>query len=202
MGKDQSLEYLKKKMEGLSPRTVEGKCLVVFSFCQAPLALLKFYDGLPCSFEANVTLFRLPEVGNCSVEFLMQDKMSCWWGGQRGGKIFRGNESLKPSLQTKAWPRLFTLERMPDFKGGSARGAKGRHMGRLMKRGILFEVSWRTWWVWGWNRKMEVHSSSSQKFLLKSFSIRNMSVDGFSLSLAPPRPGCARDQPLSPSCTT
>lgn len=148
-----------KKMEGLSPRTVEGKCLVVFSFCQAPLALLKFYDGLPCSFEANVTLFRLPEVGNCSVEFLMQDKMSCWWGGQRGGKIFRRNESLKPSLQTKAWPRLFTLERMPDFKGGSARGAKGRRMGRLMKRGILFEVSWRTWWVWGWNRKMDVHSS-------------------------------------------
>jgi len=67
----------KKKKEGLSPRTVEGKCLAVFSFCQAPLALLKFYDGLLCSFEANVTLFRLPEVGNCSVEFLLQDKMSC-----------------------------------------------------------------------------------------------------------------------------
>lgn len=51
-------------VEGLSPETMEGKCLVIFSFCQGPLALLKFYDGLLCSFEANITLFTLPGVGN------------------------------------------------------------------------------------------------------------------------------------------
>lgn len=42
-------------MAGLCPGTLEGKCLVIFSFCQAPVALLRFYDGLLSSFETNIT---------------------------------------------------------------------------------------------------------------------------------------------------
>lgn len=70
-GRDQSLEYLGKKVmglfgvAGLSRGTLEEKCLVIFSFRQAPLALVKFHDGFLCSFETNITLFGLPEVGNC-----------------------------------------------------------------------------------------------------------------------------------------
>lgn len=69
-GRDQSLEYLGKKImglfgvAGLSLGTLEERCLVIFSFRQAPLALVKFYNGLLCSFETNMTLFRLAEVGN------------------------------------------------------------------------------------------------------------------------------------------
>lgn len=104
MGKDQSLEYLKKKIEGLSPRTVEGKCLVVASLCQAPLALLKFYNGLLCSFEAKVTLFRLPEAGNCSVEFLTR----CLADGEvkEEGKSLEG---------MKAWSLHFRQRLDPGF---------------------------------------------------------------------------------------
>ena len=42
-----------------------------------PLGFVEFYEGLLCSFEADLALFRLPEVGNGSVEFQMRDKMSC-----------------------------------------------------------------------------------------------------------------------------
>lgn len=48
-----------------------------FLILPSPLSIVEFYEGLLCSFEADLALFRLPEVGNGSVEFQMQDKMSC-----------------------------------------------------------------------------------------------------------------------------
>lgn len=48
-----------------------------FLILPSPLGIVEFYEGLLCSFEADLALFRLPEVGNGSVEFQMQDKMSC-----------------------------------------------------------------------------------------------------------------------------
>lgn len=134
-------------MEGLSPGPVEGWYLVIFSFFQVPLALLKFYEGLLCSFEANITLFRLPDVGNwipdTGQDVLLMVRSEMRRNLQRG---------WKPEAFTsdKGLTQVFHTWKDARFQRGSARGAKGRHPGKLVNRGILFEVEFlRTWWGWG-----------------------------------------------------
>lgn len=110
-------------MEGSSPWTVEGKCLVVFSFCCAHWALLKFYDGLLCSFEANRTFCKFPEAGNWipgigqDVSLMVRSKM-------------RGNlqRRWKPGafLSDKGLTHVFHTWKDISFQRANASGAEGR----------------------------------------------------------------------------
>lgn len=92
-------------VEGVSPETTEGKCPVIFSFCQARLALWRFCDGLLCSFEANVSYSGYQEQ---AIEFQIQDKMSCWCWGQRGGGILERMKACSLHFRQRPDPGFHT----------------------------------------------------------------------------------------------
>lgn len=100
-------------------------------------------------------------------------------------------------------PQVFHTWKDGSFQRGSARGAKGDIQEALWIEGFCLKSRvLRTWWDWRWNRKTQVHAFQSQKFLLKSFSVRNRSLHLF--LLAPPFFSDLDQltiQPLSISCT-